>query len=558
MAKRKRDSSSKEMPAELSIFRGLSFFYIPNNDIAKPRGIRIRKAQAYGAKWVRVLDEASHIVVDGKLRYDDIKDMLASGPSILPIVVNEEWPADCISWRKLLNPGQKRREQVEQVGDADAASASQEQQLEAVVEADNAGPKDELSDLIDVVQRYRDVPVDEENHALSEDEESGGSSQDERPAKRQHTSSRKAQKVIADEDGWACKRGGTKDSHKDAQNPNARTMEILQKMGDYYESTGVAWKPRAYRGAIAALQRQQVKISTVEQAYALAGVGKRLAEKIAEIAQTDGLQRLEHTHDDPRDAVLQTFVQIYDVGISRAAKWIAQGFRTLDDLRDKADLTRNQRIGIDHYDDLNTRIPRAEVTALGEYVKREAAQIDAAVELVIGGSYRRGADSSGDIDFIVTKKGTAAVVDLVPFLERLVEVLEEKGFLVATLAALRNHRQGEDGPGSQWHGCCVLPSDADPSPGGSGAGNGQGDGSGTPKGKPIWRRIDFLLVPELEYGAALLYFTGNDVFNRSMRLLASKRGMRLNQRGLYKEVMRAPAREKIGGVEYLSKRSIRQ
>lgn len=46
-------------------------------------------------------------------------------------------------------------------------------------------------------------------------------------------------------------------------------------------------------------------------------------------------------------------------------------------------------------------------------------------------------------------------------------------------------------------------------------------------------------------GAALIYFTGNDIFNRSIRLLASNKGMRLNQRGLYKDVMRGPARVKV-------------
>ena len=45
-------------------------------------------------------------------------------------------------------------------------------------------------------------------------------------------------------------------------------------------------------------------------------------------------------------------------------------------------------------------------------------------------------------------------------------------------------------------------------------------------------------------GVALLYFTGNDIFNRNMRLLASKKGMRLNQHMLFKDVMRGPGRTK--------------
>jgi DNA polymerase/3'-5' exonuclease PolX len=71
------------------------------------------------------------------------------------------------------------------------------------------------------------------------------------------------------------------------------------------------------------------------------------------------------------------------------------------------------------------------------------------------------------------------------------------------------------------------------------------------------RRIDVLGVPFDELPAALTYFTGNDVrplsalspacevlmpsrgnqfFNRSLRLKAGHMGMRLNQRGLYKNV----------------------
>ena len=44
---------------------------------------------------------------------------------------------------------------------------------------------------------------------------------------------------------------------------------------------------------------------------------------------------------------------------------------------------------------------------------------------------------------------------------------------------------------------------------------------------------------------ALIYFTGNDIFNRSIRLLASKKGYRLNQHGLWEDVMRGPGRVRV-------------
>lgn len=38
--------------------------------------------------------------------------------------------------------------------------------------------------------------------------------------------------------------------------------------------------------------------------------------------------------------------------------------------------------------------------------------------------------------------------------------------------------------------------------------------------------------------AALIYFSSGSIFNRSLRLKARRMGYRLNQRGLYKDVMR--------------------
>ncbi|KAK3310618.1 uncharacterized protein B0T15DRAFT_518954 [Chaetomium strumarium] len=641
LRKRKRQSLPKPVPEAAQIFRGLSFYYIPNNDIAPARKLRISKAQEYGARWVRDLVDASHVVVDKHLTYKDIESILGSEPAAAPIVVNEEYPIDCLSFRTLLNPDQKRykipgypvnnaaqlaSDQIPPVPsqssdrslqvklpraskkrDAEDTPPGSEQaslqsptkdagedvrdqapghtsgsppaagnrtspgspQGEQTNPTDRApGPprrrsstKDELSDYIELIQQYKHLPLDPEEEddlqsvsdaqeATVSDSDVEGGSEGERARKRATTKGRlTARKEIAFEERFACNRGGTKDRTSDDGNPNAKTIEILQSMCDYYTRINDNWRTLAYRKAIATLRRQTVKITTEEGAYRLPNIGRRLAAKIEEIATTNKLRRLQYADDEPLDQVLETFLKIYDVGTSRANKWIAQGFRTLDDVLHKAkDLTANQRIGIEHYDDLNTRIPRAEVTVLFAYVQQHAAQLDAGVELLVGGSYRRGADSSGDIDIIVTKKGTTSAAELLPFLEELLATLTRKGFIVATLAALHAHRPGKDGPGSKWHGCCVLPREEGHHNNNNTHNNNNDSSSSSDQGGPqrqIWRRLDFLLVPESEYGAALIYFTGNDIFNRSMRLLASKRGMRLNQRGLYKKVVRGKNRVKV-------------
>ncbi|KAK0631945.1 hypothetical protein B0T14DRAFT_502797 [Immersiella caudata] len=627
MRKRKRQGAVVEtVPESEQFLRAIAFYYIPNDDVAPARKLRIRKAQSYGAQWVRELSSASLVVVDNRLAYKDIEKMLTS-PSDLT-VTNEDYPIDCIAHRTLLNPEQPRyrvsgfpvikdksaphsftvqpggsepslqlknptteprrgdqvtrsgtpprfevspaKDDVVEVSQTQRSTGYPENDAEQLSSASGSSPRvedsmirstnqsrpasniqDELTEYIQLMLQYKGLPLDADEDEDAESvrgteavSEIDSGSEDER-AQRKRAAKRSGKKDMTFEDRFACNSGGT--LNKSGDNPNSRTIDVLQSMCDYYTRTGDQWRTLAYRKGINVLRRQTTKITTEQEALHLPNIGPRLAAKIEEIVTTDTLQRLEHTRDEPIDRALSTFLGIYGVGTAIAKRWVTQGFRTLDDLIANADLTTNQRIGIDHYDDLNSRIPRAEVCALGAYVSREAAKIDPAVELLIGGSYRRGSNSSGDIDFIVTKKGTASVSgDLVNFLEQFISILTAKGFLVATLAALhKTRRPSKDGPGSKWHGCCVLP-------------QSEYAKLGITREKPIWRRIDFLLVPGSEYGAALIYFTGNDIFNRSLRLLASKKKMRLNQRGLYKKVMRGKGRVKITEEELVEGRDERR
>ncbi|KAL7815283.1 hypothetical protein V8C44DRAFT_18190 [Trichoderma aethiopicum] len=636
--KKGRLTEPKIRPEEEQIFRGLSFFYVPDNDIAPARRLRINRAREFGAVWTRNLRAATHVVVEKKLEWKDVEKMLmlllpgdkAEGRE-MPRVVNEDYPLDCIQFRAIVDAGQRKyllngqpvagakesepvagtkkgapvapvadvrveetmktkatasslplkpaprnKSKWDYVPPKGTPSQTSESSLSgprtrngatAVVAVDSqpvvldvdggedrtegpskndaemqdpivsTGEKDELSEYISMMQEYKDLPldIDEDDDARSNtngaeaqlDVNQQSESEDNSPQQRRSTRrTRPTSKTLAFEDRFACNRAGRRDANKD--NPNARTIEILQKMNSYYERTNDPWRTMAYRKAISILKQQTVKITTEEDAYRLPSIGRRLAQKIEEIVTTDKLKRLEYAEKEPSDHALQAFLGIYGVGNKVAEQWIAQGWRTLDDVRKHAKLTGSQRIGLEHYEDLNTRIPRSEVTALGEVVRQAAGRIDARAQVIVGGSYRRGAESSHDIDLIVTRPGTEAAGDLKPFLNKLVDRLERDDFLVARLASSR-----AGGDGSKWHGCCVLPETAARM---IDDGGGQGDaGYGRP---PIWRRIDFLLVPEAELGAALIYFTGNDIFNRSMRLLASKKGMRLNQRGLYRDVLR--------------------
>ena len=305
------------------------------------------------------------------------------------------------------------------------------------------------------------------------------------------------------------------DGKSKSENPNWRTIDILQRIADVYDNLQDHWRLTAYRKAITTLKKQGSQIKTAKEAKSLPFIGQRLATKIEEIVLTNRLRRLDDATSDPDSQVLQLFMKIYGVGLKQATAWMDQGHRTLNDIIAHVSLTKNQKIGIEHFDDFQARIPREEMDRHDHYIRTFCKRIEPKLQFMIGGSYRRGAPSSGDIDFIVTASGMLLSTLHTIMLETIIPQLFSANYLKASLATTSHDT------GSKWHGACALPRTT------------------------VWRRIDFLFVPWGELGSALIYFTGNDIFNRSVRLLASKKGMRLNQKGLWRDVMRSRGRQRI-------------
>jgi DNA polymerase IV len=550
--KRKRENVITPMPKDQQIFSNLHFYFFPNNEKHPARFMRISKAIAFGAIWHRDWTSfVTHVIVDKFLDHAMLLKFLKKDSLPVGVVcVNESWPSECIAYRALLD---YNRPQFRVLGapapaapekpatEAPTSSANSETSLKlkppgkdvttrqpetqpsgesgvvhgettllaaaAYTHAADAEPDmtDELNVAISQARDLQMMPLDEDDKRPSSSEGL--------PANSTSAPSHGGQgsKRDAFQDNFQCMQ---KHSGKISNNANAATIVILQQMADYYGKMGDEWRIRAYRKAIATLRNHPKKVCTKDEALALPNVGERLATKTEEIVFTSRLRRLDNALAEPQDQILQTFMKIYGAGFAHASQWVRQGYTTLDELLEKATLTENQKIGIAHFEDFQERIPRAEVSTYGDIVRRALRKLDPAFEVTIGGSYRRGAKDSGDIDFIITKPDADIdhVRDVV--IGQLVPNLFSAGFLKAALAAT-------SGDGSKWHGACCLP------------------------GQTLWRRIDFLLVPWSEMGAALIYFTGNDIFNRSMRLLASKKGYRLNQRGLYKDVIRGKNREKI-------------
>ncbi|KAL6239823.1 hypothetical protein BDW75DRAFT_226878 [Aspergillus navahoensis] len=583
--KRKRGgSSARTIPEQLRIFRGLVFFFFPNNDVSPLRRLRIQRAQEYGALWAKMWgSHVTHIIVDKGLEFEEILKhlKLETIPSNVA-VVDEAYPADCIKFRCILSvtqvrfqvkgapssepprPGNpqperpsaftegflplkpdgkqllrtQRSSQLLGQGDHPPQQSPQpnipEEAGEGIV-CDNFADRehDALDDMIEEAKATEHLPLDPLD--TPDDDATAEKSGDETSDKSQSLPARTKRRKLSRGENVAARCWQQKfvcmqkhDSTSSAHNPNARTIEVLQQMLDYYTRTADHWRTLAYRKAISALRSQSKKVISRSEAIQIPGIGERLADKIEEIVLTNRLRRLDNTSNTVEDRLLQTFLGVYGAGLTVAFRWIAQGYKSLEDLRTKASLTQSQRIGLDHYFDFSQRIPRSEVQAHGDFVRRAVQNESPDMQVIIGGSYRRGAATSGDIDLLITRPDATIEEIRTLMLDNVVPKLFEQGFLQATLATTSR------GDGSKWHGASKLP-DAQ-----------------------LWRRIDLLFVPGAELGAALIYFTGNDIFNRSIRLLASKKSMRLNQGGLYADVLRGPQREKMNTGRLLESRDERR
>ncbi len=153
-------------------------------------------------------------------------------------------------------------------------------------------------------------------------------------------------------------------------------------------------------------------------------------------------------------------------------------------------------------------IPRKEITEVGKYLEKEAHKIDPELEIMICGSYRRGKATSGDIDVLMYHPDVITTKQIMnpkkykldSYLEIFVDTLTDEGFLLDNMTD-KNYN-------IKYMGFAKY------------------------KKSPV-RRIDIRYIPYASLPTAMLYFTGPYELNTIMRSAAKKRGMILNEYGLY-------------------------
>jgi len=258
------------------------------------------------------------------------------------------------------------------------------------------------------------------------------------------------------------------------------------KLAEIEEAKGNDFKAKAYYEAIIALGEPDGE----------AQLTPAMADKLAEYKRTGRIARLDKLMGMPSTRAYLAFSKVLGIGAATIKALIARRIYGIDDLRravsqNRIELNPTQRLGLTYYEDLRKRIPRDRVARVLEIIYTEIYRIDRRAVIECAGSYRRGLPDSGDIDILVAHRQKLPR----PINFDLYDALGHRSDYVGTICL------GPQRFSFLFRADWVI-------------------------------HVDVLVVPMEAFYAALLYFTGSQLFNIRLRGLAKKKGFILNQYGL--------------------------
>jgi|TARA_B100001142_G_scaffold317083_1_gene357605 DNA ligase-1 len=227
-----------------------------------------------------------------------------------------------------------------------------------------------------------------------------------------------------------------------------------------------------------------------------------ILQKIDTILKTG---EVDNISTDLEAVAVENLTKVPGIGPAKASElYRDEEITTITELKEiysinKKVINDKQAIGLEHYDDLQKRIPRSEMDNWGEILKdtfdQTLKELNETGKLVITGSYRREKNDSGDIDALITTNihnkdlmntfYTNLIKKNIISVENVISKGPIKMMAVATI-------------------------------------------------DEIYRHLDIFYYTADVYPFALLFTTGSKEFNVSMRNHALKLGYSLNERNLTK------------------------
>ena len=292
---------------------------------------------------------------------------------------------------------------------------------------------------------------------------------------------------------------------------NAKIATVFEQVADLLEFKGSnPFRIRAYRNAARTIHDLPESMAEIvadrdRSLTEIAGIGKDLAEKVAVLVETGSLPMLNELLSDIPQSVL-AILRVPGLGPKRAATLYNElEITTLDELREACSAGRVRELkgfatkteaailqGLEIASQAGKRMLWFEADQHARSMLAHLEQCQAIERLQPAGSYRRGKDTVGDLDFLAMAGDAGAVMDHCGRYEGLAGVL----------------LRGETKMSIRLAGGF---------------------------------QVDLRVVPAESFGAALQYFTGSQAHNVVLRGMAKDRGLKINEYGVFR------GKKSIGG-----------
>jgi len=270
---------------------------------------------------------------------------------------------------------------------------------------------------------------------------------------------------------------------------NEKFIELMEKLADIMLKHGEPFRARAYQKAEETIMSYPGDITSPNNLKGKPNIGATIMEKLIEYVETGTLKILEREKNNP----VNILTEVFGIGPKKAKELVDNGMTSIAELRENQHLLNDiQKVGLHYYEDILKRIPRDEIEDYKTYFENAMPKV-ANSKMEIVGSYRRGAQSSGDIDVIITSSDQRVFT-------KFVDNLMKENIILHILSR---------GPTK----CLVV--------------------AKIPSSDTA-RRVDFLYTNPEEFPFAILYFTGSKIFNTVMRHIALEKGYTMNEHGIYR------------------------
>ena len=270
---------------------------------------------------------------------------------------------------------------------------------------------------------------------------------------------------------------------------NEKFIELMEQLANIMLKQGESFRARAYQKAQETIMAYPGDIMSPNDLKGKPGIGPTIMEKLNEYVQTGTLKVLEREKNNPANIL----AEVYGIGPKKAKELVENGITSIAQLRENQQMLNDiQKVGLRYYEDVLKRIPRSEIEeykSIFESDFNKVATPDSKFEIV--GSYRRGAQTSGDIDVIITSDSPNVFINFIN------ELIKKK--IILEILSRGSTK------------CLVM--------------------AKIPSSDSV-RRVDFLYTGLEEFPFAILYFTGSKIFNTVMRHIALEKGYTMNEHGI--------------------------